>query len=210
MSDSNEIKEYNDEIENLFINFLVSNPELFIRCKGILKSEYFDNKRNRETVKFIEDYSNEYSSIPSVEQIKGVTGKDVELIVEAATKHDTWFLKEMESFCRYKSLRDVILSSPDLLDQGRYGEVESLVKAAVQIALVKDLGIDYFNDPKSRLEALKNSNGQIKTGWRDLDDKLYGGLNRGEITIFAGQCVVSNTKVTAVKIIDIDEYFKDM
>jgi len=65
------------------------------------------------------------------------------------------------------------------------GEVESLVKAAVQIALVKDLGIGYFDDPKGRLEALKNSKGQIKTGWRDLDDKLFGGLNRGEITIFA-------------------------
>jgi len=33
---------------------------------------------------------------------------------------------------------------------------------------------------------LKDNNGQITTGWKDLDNKLYGGINRGEVTIFAG------------------------
>ena len=33
---------------------------------------------------------------------------------------------------------------------------------------------------------MKDNNGQITTGWKALDDKLYGGINRGEITIFAG------------------------
>jgi replicative DNA helicase len=84
-------------------------------------------------------------------------------------------------------LRDAILASPGMLDKGRYGEVEATIKAAVQIALVKDLGLDYYADPKSRLEALKDNKGQISTGWRDFDAKLFGGLNRGEITIFAGQ-----------------------
>jgi replicative DNA helicase len=65
--------------------------------------------------------------------------------------------------------------------------VETAVKEAVQIALVKDLGLDYYENPKSRLEALKENKGQLPTYWRAVDDKLFGGLNRGEITIFAGQ-----------------------
>ena len=48
------------------------------------------------------------------------------------------------------------------------------------------MGTDYFHDPRARLEMLKDNNGQITTGWKDLDDKLYGGINRGEVTIFAG------------------------
>jgi len=36
------------------------------------------------------------------------------------------------------------------------------------------------------LNKLKDNNGQLSTGWKALDDKLYGGINRGEITIFAG------------------------
>jgi replicative DNA helicase len=33
---------------------------------------------------------------------------------------------------------------------------------------------------------LKSSNGQASTGWPSLDQKLYGGFNKGELQIFAG------------------------
>lgn len=182
-----EIKDYNKDIEDLFINFMMSNPDLFVRCKGIIKSEYFDDRQNRETVAFIESYSSDFSNIPAIEQIKAVTKKDITLMPEEAAKHDTWFLREFEEFCRNRAFRDAILDCPDLLDKGRYGEALSIVKSAVEISLVKDLGLDYYADPKARLEALKDNKGQVSTGWKTVDDKLFGGVNRGEITIWAGQ-----------------------
>ena len=182
-----EITNYTKEIEDIFISFMMSNPDLLIRCKGILKSEYFDNRQNRESIAFIENYSTDFTNIPSTDILYAATQKEIKIDVEQAVEHEGWFLREFELFCRYKALKNAILSSPTLLDEGRYGEVESVVKAAVQIALVKDLGIDYFQDPKSRLESLRNGKGQVPTGWKDVDYKLFGGLNKGEITIFAGQ-----------------------
>lgn len=173
--------------EDLFISYMMSKPDLFIRCKGILKSEYFDDKQNRDTVAFIEGYSTDFSDIPSLQQIKAVTKKDIDLMAVEAAKHEEWFLREFERFCRYKALRDAILASPDKLDKGMYGEVEATIKAAVQIALVKDLGTDYYANPKERLEAIREGKGQVSTGWKTVDEKLYGGFNKGEITIFAGQ-----------------------
>jgi archaellum biogenesis ATPase FlaH len=184
---ASEINDYTKEVEDLFISFMISNPDLFVRCKGILKSEYFDDKQNRDTVAFIESYSTDFSKIPSLDEIKAITRKEVKIMEVEAAQHDLWFLREFEKFCRHKALRDAILASPDMLDEGRYGEVEANIKAAVQVALVKDLGLDYYANPKERLEALKNNKGQITTGWKTVDDKLFGGLNRGEITIFAGQ-----------------------
>lgn len=184
---ASEITDYDKNIEDLFINFMVSKPDLFVRCKGIIKPSYFDDKQNRDTVAFIEGYSTDFTSIPSLTQIKAVTNKDIMMMEVEAAKHDAWFLREFERFCRHKALRDAILSSPEMLEQGRYGEVEATIKAAVQIALVKDLGLDYYADPKARLEALRENKGQISTGWKTVDEKLFGGLNRGEITIFAGQ-----------------------
>ena len=73
-----------------------------------------------------------------------------------------------------------------MLEKGEYGPVEDLVKKAVQIGLQKDLGTDYWKDPRSRLEAIKDKNGQVSTGWATLDKKLFGGFNRGELNIFAG------------------------
>lgn len=200
-----EIKDYNKDIEDLFIGFMVSNSDLFIRCKNILKPEYFDDVQNRETVQFIMEYTDAYSSMPAVEQVHAMTGKSIKLIPEIANTQDKWFFKEFEIFCRHKALRLAILSSPLLLDEGRYGEVEANVKNAVQIGLVKDLGLDYYADPKTRLESILSDNGQISTGWRDIDAKLYGGINRGEITIFAGQCVTADTTVESVKRIPLAE-----
>jgi archaellum biogenesis ATPase FlaH len=34
--------------------------------------------------------------------------------------------------------------------------------------------------------ALKDNNGQITTGWPAMDKKLFGGMNKGELNIFAG------------------------
>jgi len=73
-----------------------------------------------------------------------------------------------------------------LLEKGDYAPVEDMVKDAVNVGLTRDLGTDYFEDPKGRLEALKDNNGQISTGWQNLDKKLFGGFNRGELNIFAG------------------------
>jgi archaellum biogenesis ATPase FlaH len=83
-------------------------------------------------------------------------------------------------------LERAILKAADLLEKGTYDPVEKLIKDAVQISLQKDMGTDYFLDPKGRLSALKSSNGQNSTGWPCMDQKLYGGFNRGELQIFAG------------------------
>jgi replicative DNA helicase len=47
------------------------------------------------------------------------------------------------------------------------------------------MGTDYFENPRARLDKLKNNNGQVSTGWPGVDHKLYGGFNRGELNIFA-------------------------
>jgi replicative DNA helicase len=48
------------------------------------------------------------------------------------------------------------------------------------------MGTDYFLDPRARLLAIKSNNGQVSTGWPTLDKRLFGGMNRGELNIFAG------------------------
>jgi archaellum biogenesis ATPase FlaH len=97
-----------------------------------------------------------------------------------------WFMDEFEAFTRHETLLRVILKSADLIEKGEYDPIEKLVKDAVQISLTRDLGTDYFDDPRARLMKLKSNNGQMSTGWPTLDSKLYGGFNRGELEIFAG------------------------
>ena len=179
---------YDDDKEELYIQFLISNNDLLVRCLTILDPELFHNPINSRVVEFIKSYVNEYSILPTLEQIYAETKKRLEVLDEGTiAKHEVWFLGEFEQFTRHRSLERAILSSPDLLMDGRYGEVETNVKTAVQVGLVKDLGTDYFANPQERLEGIRDNSKMVSTGWRDVDKKLYGGFNRGEITIFAGQ-----------------------
>lgn len=183
-----EVKDYSKEIEELFVRFLVSNSDLFVRCLSILDHMLFHDGNSSRVVEFLIDYVKQHNVIPSLDIIYASTKQRIELLDPAEqVKHEAWFLSEFENFSRHRALERAILSSPDLLEEGRYGEVESKIKQAVQIGLVKDLGTDYFNDPLVRLDALKDRSGLVSTGWKDIDHKLYGGFNKGELTIFCGQ-----------------------
>ena len=178
-------QEYTEEIQELFLRFIVSDPELFVRVNTIVQP-YMFNKRFQKTVEFIQEHTTKYNAIPTIDQISATTGIELERVEGMSDNHTDWFLDSIENFCRHKALEKAILDSTDLLEKADFGAVEEKIKEASQVSLVKDLGIEYFENPKERLEWIKQQAGAISTGWKMFDQKLYGGLNKGEITIFAG------------------------
>ena len=179
------MKNYTKELEDLFIGFMVKDSELYVRCQNIINSEFFSGK-NRDVVDMLIEYSDKYKTLPTVEQIKATHGVDVDLENVDVARHGEWFLDEFQEFAKYKSLEKAILTSAEDIEKGNYDLVEKRVKEASEVGLPKNLGVDYFEDPEARLMVLKDSNGQNSTGWKTLDDKLFGGFNRGELNIFAG------------------------
>jgi replicative DNA helicase len=178
-------EEYNIELQRLYLEFLVSDHELFVRCNSILDEVYFD-RGIRESVKFVREYANEYGAVPELMQIKAKTGLDMQDIGKAGSEHRKWFLDDFEKFCRHKALERAILASTDKLEKKEYGAVEELIKNAVQIGLAKELGTNYWEDPAARLQRIMDKKGGTSTGWTTVDHHLYGGFNRGELNIFAG------------------------
>ena len=156
-----------------------------MRVSNIMNHENFD-KSLREAAKFLKTYVEEYNVIPDFKQVNAASNSNLEFIPDLDSKHYEWFLDEFEAFTRRQELERAILKSADLLEKGNFDPVEKLIKDAVQISITKDMGTDYFADPRARLMLLKSSNGQISTGWPTVDSKLYGGFNRGELQIFAG------------------------
>ena len=124
--------------------------------------------------------------MPDPIQVKAMTGIDLEIIEGLDDGHYDWFLEEFEGFTKRKELERAILKAADLLEKGDFNPVEKLVKDAVQISLQRDMGTDYFADPKARLHKYFNAGGQVSTGWPQLDRVMYGGMSRGELNIFAG------------------------
>jgi KaiC/GvpD/RAD55 family RecA-like ATPase len=140
----------------------------------------------RPVAEFIVEHSTKYNILPDPVQIKATTGQDIDVVPDLTDGHNDWFLEEFELFTKRQELERAIMKAADLLEKGDFGPVEKLIKDAVQISLQKDMGTDYFADPKARINKYFNAGGQVSTGWPQMDKLLYGGFSRGELNIFAG------------------------
>ena len=173
---------YNYDIQKLYLEMFMSDAETFVRCQNIFDPLNFD-QRLQNIATFINKYVDEYKVMPEANIVNASTGSDLNP-VQLPKENYEWLMNEFENFSRHKGLERAIIESSDLLETGDYGPVEKLIKDAIQISLNKDMGTDYFEDPRARLSKLKDGNGQISTGWPSIDKKLYGGFNRGELNIF--------------------------
>jgi archaellum biogenesis ATPase FlaH len=173
---------YTSEMQLLYLEMFLSDAETFVRCQNIFDPLNFD-QRYQDTAEFITKYVDEYKVMPEASIVNASCKMDLQPVKLPAENYD-WLMNEFENFSRHKGLERAIIASADLLEAGDYGPVEKLIKDAIQISLNKDMGTDYFEDPRARLSKLKDGNGQISTGWPSIDKKLYGGFNRGELNIF--------------------------
>jgi len=179
------IKDYGFEVQKLYLELMLADAEVFVRCQGIFDHTLFDRKL-QDAAEFVNAYAKEYAVLPDYEMVNASCRIDLKKPEDVKEGHLDWLMDEFESFTRHKALERAIINSADLLEKHDYGQVEFMIKEAVQIGLSKDMGTDYFADPRARLMRIKDKNGQISTGWASLDRRLFGGMNRGELNIFAG------------------------
>ena len=177
--------DYGFDIQKVYLEMMMSDAATFVRCQSVFDAESFD-RRLKPAAEFLNNYVIDHNALPTFDMINAATHTQLKDPGILQDSHYDWLLTEFETFARHKALEAAILQSADLLEKGEYGPVEELVKKAVQIGLQRDLGTDYWENPRARLEAIKENNGQVSTGWKNLDKKLFGGFNRGELNIFAG------------------------
>ena len=178
--------DYGFDIQKTYLEIMLSDAQTYVRCQAVFDPQSFDRKL-QPAAEFLKEFVEEHNTLPTEQIVNSACpGVKLEIPKGLNEQHYDWLLNDFETFSRHKALERAILESADLLEKGEYGPVETKIKDAVQIGLQKDLGIDYFADPKGRLMGLKDNNGQVSTGWESLDKKLFGGFNKGELNIFAG------------------------
>ena len=178
-------KEYSPDLQKLFLEMMLTDAQSYVRVQNIYNPENFDRSL-KSVAEFIKSHSDAHKTLPTYEQIHAKTGVTLKPVPDLSAGHYDWFLSEFEGFSRRAELERAILKAADLLEKGDYDPVEKLIKDAVQISLTRDMGTDYFEDPRARLMKIKSNNGQVSTGWPTMDARLFGGMNRGELNIFAG------------------------
>ena len=178
-------KEYSPDLQKLFIEMMIQDAQSYVRVQNIYNPENFD-RGLRDVARFIKEHTDQHRTMPTIDQVQAVTGVELKHVPDLNESHYDWFMGEFEGFTKKQELERAILKAADMLEKGDFNPVEKLIKDAVQISLTKDMGTDYFHDPKARIDKYFSSGGQVSTGWPQLDKLLYGGFSRGELNIFAG------------------------
>ena len=178
-------KDYSADLQKLFLEMMMQDAQSYVRVQNIYNPENFDRSL-KAVAQFMKEHCDNHKTLPTYEQIKATTGVELKPVPDLVEGHVDWFLAEFEGFSRRNELERAILKAADLLEAGDYDPVEKLIKDAVQISLNKDMGTDYFESARTRIDKYFNSGGQVSTGWPTMDRILYGGMSRGELNIFAG------------------------
>lgn len=177
--------DYNEHTQRTLLSYMISDPVAFAISQTIIDPEHFDD-RLRPAARYILDYADKFKVLPTPDQIEAQTRVEIKRFGDDAAQHTEWYLQTIEEFARHKALELAVLDGVDLIQKGHGDELERRVKAAMTISLMRDLGTDYFRDPAERLERMRDKSNYVSTGWKVLDDKLYGGFTRGGLHVFAG------------------------
>ena len=173
------------EKQRIFLSALAESRDLMALCSSILKPSYFDPSL-KKTVKFMLDYFEKYRDIPKIPIIRAETGMSLDSIGDVLTKADIKFIsEEVETFCQNRAVTEAIIAGPELLQKGDFGLLMQTLKDAIGVGLQRDMGLNYFEDPATRLLLTLETQARISTGLPELDDLLGGGVSRQELLLFA-------------------------
>lgn len=172
------------EKQKLLVSVLAGNRDLMALCSGIIKPSYFDPSL-KKSVRFLKEYFEKYKDVPRAPVVRAETGLVLDEVGEINKGEMKFVSEEIETFCRNRAMTEAILSGPELIQKGDFGQVLTVLKDAISVGLVKDLGMDYFMNPEERLKNTLVTQARISTGWAELDDLTGGGLGRQELIMFA-------------------------
>ena len=178
-------REYDQDHQTFFLEAIITRPDIYDRCRHIIKAEYFD-RILRSTAKYIFECLDE-NVVPIPEQIRAVNDMKIDHIkspIDDGVADN--ILKQIEGFCRNKEESSLFLDGIDLLNNGDYLAIEEWAKQVNAISLKPDVGYSCRKD-FSMLLRQSIDDSVISSGWNSVDDILYGGFQRNGLTLFGGQ-----------------------
>jgi replicative DNA helicase len=198
------LSKYGQGFQSKVISALLTDEKFLSQIEEITTPKFFESEANKWIVGEILDYHEQYRRPPTMDVFKvKVSNLDNEVLkttVVDQLRHvytqvgnlDLQYIKdEFTNFCKNQNLKQVILSSVDLLKSGQYDKIKDLVDRAMKVGSDNDLGTDYIQDFEIRTENIDRFT--VKTAWTPINDLMQGGLGPGELGVVVAPSGVGKT-----------------
>jgi hypothetical protein len=159
--------QYPQDVQRFLISYLISDHDIFRKCKGVIKPDLFDDKLKR-AVRFILNHEAEFGALPPSILVRAKSSVELKTLAELnldASMNEKWFLQEFENFCRHRTMENTSLDAFELMRNGQYQELTDQISAAMKISIS---GRKHKFDRTSLLDGLA----------RPLPKWLFAGLCR--------------------------------
>lgn len=181
----NEVPLMDEDAQRLYLNVMLSQPELFARANHLLRPSFFDPALAKG-VRYLQQYFAENRNVPAPELFKVATKLPFEQVM--LTRQDSeYVLKQIAEFCRFRAVIEEVqkaVGTGGYLEKGDLGTMVAKLKEATEMGLVSDLGINYFEGVEERLASYDDEDAVISTGWKSVDELIGGGVGRQELILF--------------------------
>jgi hypothetical protein len=178
------------------LSSILSDRVFFKTIYDIIKPEYFDSESNEWLLQCILSHFDKYQSLPTLDVFKlqlSKVDRDVLKVSVVDNLKQVWnglesddleFVKsETLEFCKTQEIKNAILDSVGLLQEGKIEQIKSKIDSAMKAGQDTNVGHNYKTDVKDRYESTVRN--VTETGWDVIDELVDGGFGKGELIIFA-------------------------
>ena len=189
-----------EKVEFLILRNLLHNEEYLRKVVPFLKSEYFEDEKQKIVYQEIASFVEEYNELTTkevlcieIEKRKDITDsmfKDITFLIDELDNSPAdlqWLLDTTEKWCRDRAIYLALIESISLADgkddtKGR-DAIPSILSDALAVSFDNHVGHDYLIDYEERYESYHRKEDKIPFDLEFFDKVTKGGLPNKTLNI---------------------------
>jgi len=198
LSSLENLDKYGNSFQIKVLGLLLTDKRFLVNVSDSLTEDYFESPSRKWIIKKLQKYFDDFHTTPTLEVLSvEIKKEDNEILKVAVTEelkqayrlsessNDKEYIElEFSKFCQNQQMKKAIMTSVDLLNEGDYESIRTLISKAVSNHQDKNNGHDYELDIESRYRP--DDRKVIPTPWPELNTITQGGYGKGDFVIFFG------------------------
>jgi len=192
------LDKYGNSFQTKVLGLLLTDRKFLVDVSDSVTDEYFENTARKWIVTRLNKYFDEFHTTPTMEALQIEVKKEdnevlkiavIEELKEAYKMADQsqdkeYIEQEFLKFCQNQQMKKAIMTSVDLLNDGDYESIRTLISKAIVTSQEKNTGHDFVLDVEARYRP--DDRRVIPTPWPQINSITQGGYGKGDLVIFFG------------------------
>ena len=190
------LSQYGKPFQVKVLGSLLTDKAFLLNVRDVLQEDYFDADAHKWVLQEIVRYFDKYHATITMDVLKIELNKIDNDVLKTAIKEELrnsyqasqqdleYVQEEFQTFCKNQKLKQALMDSADLLNQGDYDAIRGMIEGALKAGMDKNIGHEYLKDIESRYR--EDYRPTIPTPWPVMTESFQGGWGPGDLAIVFG------------------------